>query len=107
MFKSVTCKLGNMRKSVEWTIYPRNENDQFAQIQCDSRIAKINLNSGKTLLSKAGLSNFAGLMPHLGATEVVCPQDVIQSIKATGHYKEGEHLAHNVYVGEIRPITGF
>jgi len=85
MFQNVTGKMGNMRKAQEWVIYPLmpNGNPNERTIQCDKRIAKVNLETGKVILStgKNGHNGFAHLSPMLGAVEVDCPQDLIDQIK--------------------------
>ena len=58
MFPTVTCKLGNMRKVQDWVIYPCGTNPETVTIQCDSRIAQLNLITGKMMLSSGkGLQN--------------------------------------------------
>lgn len=101
MFRSVTCKLGNMRKAVEFTIYPRDAGNPVVQIQSDSRIAQINLETGKGVLSKGrpGGAYNIDLLAIRGATAIEVPQQVIDDIKAQGEYKVGEHLGGGVYVG--------
>lgn len=82
MFRHVTGKMGNMRKVVEWTVYPtQGEDDRNRTIQSDSRIAKINLDTGKAVLSKGRKgAAFIDLMAIRGATEVDCPQDIIDQL---------------------------
>lgn len=52
-FNHINGKLGNMRKSVEWLIYPRQENGNLNDIfiQSNKRIARINLETKKAVLS--------------------------------------------------------
>jgi hypothetical protein len=83
--QSVTGKMGNMRKAQSWVIYPRNNSDQReVTIQCDNRIARVNLDTGKAILSdgKGGHQGFMKLQPMLGAVEVDCPQDMLDQLKA-------------------------
>ncbi len=86
MFQNVTGKMGNMRKAQSWVIYPLKEGEDGNErlIQCDKRIAKVNLETGKAILSsgKGGHQGFAQLSAFLGAVEVDCPQDLIDQIKA-------------------------
>ena len=87
--RSITGKLGNMRKSVEWTVYP-SKNDGTEIIQSENRIAQIHLASGKALLSdgKGGHQGFMKLSKYLGATVVDCPDEIISQIKQViGHDK--------------------
>ena len=80
----ITAKLGNMRKAVEWTVYPPQRDGRIV-IQSDSRIAMFhNDGSGKCLLSKhrSGGAYFLHLSPACGATVVPVPQDVIDAALA-------------------------
>lgn len=82
--KSVDCKLGNMRKVANWVLYPQKA-DKLDEviIQCDKRIAQVNLTTGKAMLSsgKGGHNGFMHLSPVLGAVEVDVPADVLQTLK--------------------------
>lgn len=83
--KDVIGKLGNMRKAVEWTVYPKDANEQTTVIiQCDKRIAQVNLETGKALLSdgKGGHQGFFKLNKIVGAVEVDCPQGMLDQLKA-------------------------
>lgn len=84
-FLSVTGKMGNMRKAVEWTVCPRSEKtDRDVTIQSDNRIAKVNLDTGKAILSngKGGHQGFHKLLAMCGAIEVDCPADMMAQLKA-------------------------
>lgn len=83
-FKDVTCKLGNMRKAQEFTLYPYTKGETTIVIQADNRIARVDLVSGKALLSngKGGHQGTVKLLPQLGATLVDVPADILASIKA-------------------------
>jgi hypothetical protein len=86
-FQSVTGKFKGMRKDVEWTVYPHSAGDTEMMIQSSKRIAKINMKTGKAVLSKAGKSSFAGLSDMMGATVVDTPKDIMTQLKdldATG-----------------------
>lgn len=75
MIQTINGKLGRMRKSQRWVIYPSQSADQsWRIIQCDRYIAKVYLESGKTILSdgKGGHPGFYKLSPALGAKEVEC-----------------------------------
>lgn len=84
MFRNITGKLGNMRKAVEWTVYSAdNAEDIFRTIQCDKRIAKVNLETKKVVLSdgKGGHQGFFKLNKIMGAIEYDCPQEIIDQLK--------------------------
>ena len=72
----ITCKLGNMRRAAQFLLYPRKSEADTVTIQSDSRIAQVNLTTGKTWLSsgKGGRygNTFLHLSPVLGAVEVDC-----------------------------------
>ena len=82
-FIDVTAKLGNMRKAVEWVIYPFNAEDRLLMIQCDKRIAQINLETGKGMLSdgKGGHQGFFKLNRMAGAKEIDCPSELLEQLR--------------------------
>ena len=71
---TVTAAFGNMRKPSEWVIYPVTDPENV-KIQCESRIARINLLTGQGILSAriAGGAYNPHLSPLLGATEYQFP----------------------------------
>jgi len=80
----ITAKLGDMRKSVEFTVYPSQKDGRIV-IQADTRIAMFhNDGSGRGLLSKRvqGGAYFLHLSPACGAKVVPIPQDVIDAALA-------------------------
>ena len=83
MFHSVECKLGNMRKSQEWTVYPIAKDAADVIIQCEQRIAKVSLATGLTILSsgKGGHQGFVMLNAIMGAKETTCPADVLATLR--------------------------
>lgn len=87
--KHVTCKLGNMRKAVEWIIYPARENNPNILIQSDCRICSIDPATGKGMLSvhKSGGAYGPHLSPLMGATQVDIPQDLITQLIAEQPHK--------------------
>ncbi len=81
---SINAKLGNMRKSVDWTVYPAQKDGRIV-IQSSKRIAQFqNDGTNKGLLSKHCRSGayFVHLSPMCGATEVHVPQDIIDAAVA-------------------------
>lgn len=81
-FQHVTGKLGNMRKAAEWTVYGAKEGATKRTIQCKGRIAEIDLETGKAMLSSGKKGNgFVALSPFLGATEVDCCPSILQQLK--------------------------
>ena len=85
MFQTVTAKLGNMRKTVEWTVYPRAAGGEHRRIiQSKNRIAEVDLNLGSVVLSdgKGGHQGFHKLTAFAGATVVECPPDLLDQLRA-------------------------
>jgi hypothetical protein len=83
-FQTLTVKLGNMRQAQEFTVCPvSNTEPHLVTIQSDKRIARIDLNTGKGVLSdgKGGHQGFHKLMPFLGAKEVDVPVDVLEQLR--------------------------
>jgi hypothetical protein len=102
--KQVTAKLGNMRKAAEWTVYPPSTGDRgpSVTIQSDTRIAQFFTDGpakGKGFLSKARSSGayFIHLLPALGATPVLVPQDVIDAVLAV-QPKSGDAVGPGVTI---------
>lgn len=62
--KEITLKLGNMRKPADFVVYPKAENDTHLILQSDKRIAKVEIATGKGILSsgKGGHPGFIALM---------------------------------------------
>ena len=83
MFHHVECKLGNMRKVQSWTVYPANADTTDVTIQCENRIAKVNLATGATVLSsgKHGHQGHVMLSKAMGSIETTCPADVLTSLR--------------------------
>lgn len=96
--RTINAKLGNMRKVVEWVVYPRSAATDPVQIQSDHRICRFGLD-GKGLLSKhvANYPNSLMLYPTFGATVVEVPQDVIAAALEAAP-KAGEEIGPGVYV---------
>jgi hypothetical protein len=77
-------KLGSMRANTDWSVYPHKAGNPDAIIQCDKRIAKINLETGEGVVSdgKSGHNNFMGLNSFLGAKPCKADALMIADIKA-------------------------
>lgn len=80
----ITAKLGNMRKAVEWTVYPAQKDGRVV-LQSSTRIAAFggpdgSIPPGKALLSKRhpGGAYFVHLSPMCGATLVDIHSTVIE-----------------------------
>lgn len=101
--KSITGKLGNMRKAVEWVLYPQKADDlERVVIQCDKRIAQVNMTTGLAVLStgKGGHNGFMHLSPALGATSVVVPPEMVAELKRlTAKNTTGDGIGSVVLVG--------
>lgn len=84
-FKSVTAKLGNMRKPAEFTVCPKPSNapEGFNEvtIQSDKRICRFDPTTRKGVLSsgKGGHPGFIMLSSFMGATEIEVPQEVVDA----------------------------
>ena len=83
MFRHVTGKFKGMRKEYQFTVYPVEAGSDKRTIQGDRYIAKVDLSTGKAILSK-GVNNpvFMHLQPIMGAKLVDCPQTIIDQLKA-------------------------
>lgn len=96
-------KLGNMRKVVDWVVYPVR-NDGRVVIQSDSRIAAFggpsgSIPMGKALLSKRqpGGAYFLHLSPACGATLVDLPLEVVNAAMAAMP-QSGDKIGPGVFV---------
>ena len=84
MFRTITGKMGNMRKVVDWVVCPVSNTEKHERtIQADKRIARVNMETGKAVLSdgKGGHQGFHKLLPFAGAKEVDCPQDILDQLR--------------------------
>lgn len=84
MIKTLTFKFPNMKKVACWVLYPqRSDTLDEVIIQCDRRIARVSLSTGKALLSdgKGGHQGFMKLSPSLGAKLVTVPDDAISQLR--------------------------
>lgn len=109
MIKRVIAKLGTMRKTVDWIVYPQQSvrNTQTGAvapltptviIQSDRRICAFDPSTGRGILSADYRgANFAHLNKSLGATDIVVPPDVIMAVLAA-QPKSGDSIGPGVYV---------
>lgn len=96
--KTITAKLGTMRKPVEWIVYPRAVTSTKVTIQSDTRIASFDPVTGLGMLSRAGRSYFIDLLPMRGATEIAVPAGIIEMI-LDAQPKPGDAIGPGVYIG--------
>lgn len=82
MFMHVFGKMGNMKKAVEWIIYPLDANTPNERlIQSDKRIARVNLETKQAILSSGKKGNgFLALSPVFGAIKVDVPADILTQL---------------------------
>jgi len=83
-FRNVTAKLGTMRKADEFVICEGGTSDQVKiTLQSDKRIARVNLETGKVIVSdgKGGHPGFHKLSPIAGAKEYDCPPELLDELK--------------------------
>ena len=95
----ITCKLGTMRKEVEWCVLPQSSDDQETIIiQSDRRIAWISPKKKKAMLSKSTSNpGYAYLSPQLGATVVDVSDEIIAM--AQGNVPQpGDEIGPGVYI---------
>ena len=99
--KTITAKLGTMKRPVQWTVYPQSGQGTVI-IQSNTRIAAFNPTTGKGVLSKncPNGAYFLHLQPILGATPVVVPPEVI-ALVVTATPRVGQEFGPGVYVGAI------
>lgn len=95
MINSIDCKLGNMAKVANWVIYPIDPAAMTVTIQCNRRIARVDLGTGKALLSsgKGGHQGFVMLNPALGARIVDVPADVLVRLREFVPQKKVEQVS--------------
>ena len=93
----ITAKLGNMRKAVEWTVYPFNPDSKQIIVQSDTRIAQFDPKTGIGRLSKNHSSG--AYFIHLAlAPPVQVPQTFIDQCLANQPQK-GDYVGGGVYIG--------
>ncbi len=80
---SVVAKLGNMKKEQDWSVYPRKAGDATILIQCDKRIAQINLTTGAGIINSGKRGNdFASLSSFFGGTDFQCPPELLKKLQS-------------------------
>ncbi len=95
--KSITLKLGTMRKAQDWTIYPQGDDKSRVKIQCDTYIALIDTETGDGLL--AGPHAGGAYFHHLPlGKRIKVGKDVIDAIKEKQPQK-GDRIGPGVIVG--------
>ena len=73
--------LGNMRKKQDWTVTPSAEiAEGIVTMQCDKRIARVNIHKKEAILSHGKTNYFADLTPERGGKLVAVPQYVLDQI---------------------------
>jgi hypothetical protein len=101
--KSVIAKLGNMRKSTDWIVYPQSRTaDRDATtliIQSNSRICEFDAATGAGMLSAHRTSGayFIHLSPLLGATPITVPAEVIAAV-LDAQPKSGDRIGPGVTI---------
>lgn len=104
MIKKIHAKLGNMRKVVDWVVYP-GQKDGRITIQSDKRIATFSVSpegsipQGKVLLSshQSGGAYFLHLSPMCGAKLYDLPEDV-RAAALAAQPQSGDEIGPGVYV---------
>ena len=99
MIQHVTAKLGNMRKAVDWIVYPGNHGgDGLIFVQSDKRACSINLATKKGMLSNGkGHPGFISTSRMMGAIEIDVPQKFIDDCLAA-QPKKGDTVGKNCVI---------
>jgi hypothetical protein len=102
-FFSITAKLGNMRKESEFTIYPITNPDTI-QIQSDKRIARVQLSTGKAILSdgKGGHPGAWKLQKQAGATLIDVPAEIVGQLREQVALMEARRVLDGCEPGTCR-----
>ncbi len=84
-----------MRKSQDFIVYPMREHAEYAQIQSDTRIGRIDIATGAVLLSPPRAGGSYGV--HLALATVVCtlPAEDLLLLKAHIFGSAGAHVGTN------------
>jgi hypothetical protein len=103
--KRLTIKLGSMRKAKDWVVYPRETGESKLVLQCDDRIALIDPDTRKGVLSKSCRNpGFMMLSTALGATPIEVPDEVVAQA-LTLQPRGGDEIGPGVYVApEEEPL---
>ncbi len=98
-------KLGPMRKAKDWVVYPRKTGESKLVLQCDDRIALIDPDTKKGLLSKScNYPGFAMLSTALGAKVIEVADEVVAQALAA-QPRSGDEIGPGVYVApEEEPL---
>lgn len=98
--KHVSGKLGNMRKIVDWVVYPESTSGpNTIVVQSNTRICQFNRETGQGILSKhcPNGAYFMHLNSMLGAKEVEVPSEFVEQCIGS-QPKSGDQIGVGVYV---------
>lgn len=96
--KPVIAKLGGMRKTQEWFIYPRKQGEPIIA-QCDRAIAQVDPQTGKGLLNWKGSGGkyFMHLSKFMGAEDYQF-DDIFIAACLARIPESGDHIGGEVYI---------
>jgi len=103
--KRVHGKVGNMRKAVDWVVYPgerEQDGNKVLFVQSDKRALAVNVETRKGVLSNGkghpGFHTVSKMMVQLGQAKVIdVPQEFIDQC-VEGQAKSGDHIGGGVYI---------
>lgn len=96
--KTVTAKFGNMRKDVEWVVYPHTDSN-LIMMQSEHRCVIINVAEQNGMLSQniANYPRFLHCNPAMGGTAVAVSLEVIE-VAQNAKPKSGDEIGPGVVV---------
>jgi hypothetical protein len=99
-------KFAGMRQAQDFIVYPMHDSGAIIQIQSDTRIGRLNLNTGELLMSRAHPSGAyaSHLMVDKVVLETLPAEDVQllrQWIKSTGGIEVGESFVKTDNTGAM------
>jgi hypothetical protein len=103
MFNNISLKLGNARKSEEYTIYPYTGNGIF-MLQSDKRIAQVDM-EGKGTVSNPHPGGAYFIHLQLERNPIQLTPDEMQSIKLMV-LGEGENPSYKGIISTTQNLTG-
>lgn len=93
-FKNITAKLGNMRKAVDFTIYPYKGGDTIS-IQSDRYFAIVNLRHNTAFMNAKGVQNATSIHVQMNPKKVEC-EELSMALKDYFWHNEGQEGGNSV-----------
>jgi len=91
-------KLGSMRKTVDWTVYPQGDDKDIVIVQSNRRICRFSIKSQKGVLSASHNYPCFATLQMRGAKAIHIPQEFIDQVMDDKVPVSGDQVAPGLYI---------